>query len=143
VDGITATRQITALPDPPKVIVLTTFHLDEYVFGALRAGQAGSCSKTSLRPTSSARYDSPPPAMPCCHQIGGYRTMIAASGCNAARRLLRRVSDLPNRCAPPRGCQVSWHAQISRLSARFFDLLHHSARRALVLAQIVWRMKAP
>jgi len=41
VDGITATRQITALPDPPKVIVLTTFHLDEYVFGALRAGASG------------------------------------------------------------------------------------------------------
>ena len=40
-DGITATKQITALPDPPKVIVLTTFHLDEYVFGALRAGASG------------------------------------------------------------------------------------------------------
>ena len=41
VDGITATKQITALPNPPKVIVLTTFHLDEYVFGALRAGASG------------------------------------------------------------------------------------------------------
>jgi DNA-binding NarL/FixJ family response regulator len=40
-DGITATRRITALPHPPKVIVLTTFHLDEYVFGALRAGASG------------------------------------------------------------------------------------------------------
>jgi DNA-binding NarL/FixJ family response regulator len=40
-DGITATKKITALPDPPKVIVLTTFHLDEYVFGALRAGASG------------------------------------------------------------------------------------------------------
>ena len=40
-DGITATKQITTLPDPPKVIVLTTFHLDEYVFGALRAGASG------------------------------------------------------------------------------------------------------
>ena len=41
VDGITATKHITALPDPPKVLVLTTFHLDEYVFGALRAGASG------------------------------------------------------------------------------------------------------
>ena len=40
-DGITATERICALPDPPKVIVLTTFHLDEYVFGALRAGASG------------------------------------------------------------------------------------------------------
>jgi len=41
VDGITATERICALPNPPKVIVLTTFHLDEYVFGALRAGASG------------------------------------------------------------------------------------------------------
>ncbi len=41
VDGITATERIAALPDPPSVIVLTTFQLDEYVFGALRAGASG------------------------------------------------------------------------------------------------------
>jgi DNA-binding NarL/FixJ family response regulator len=41
VDGIAATSQITARPDPPKVIVLTTFHLDDYVLAALRAGASG------------------------------------------------------------------------------------------------------
>ena len=41
VDGISATGRISALPAPPKVIVLTTFQLDEYVFGALRAGASG------------------------------------------------------------------------------------------------------
>jgi DNA-binding NarL/FixJ family response regulator len=41
VDGITATERIAVLPDPPRVIVLTTFQLDEYVFGALRAGASG------------------------------------------------------------------------------------------------------
>jgi DNA-binding NarL/FixJ family response regulator len=41
VDGIDATGQIATLPQAPKVIVLTTFHLDEYVFGALRAGASG------------------------------------------------------------------------------------------------------
>jgi DNA-binding NarL/FixJ family response regulator len=40
-DGIDATGRITALADPPKVIVLTTFQLDEYVFGALRGGASG------------------------------------------------------------------------------------------------------
>jgi DNA-binding NarL/FixJ family response regulator len=40
-NGIDATGQITALGNPPKVIVLTTFQLDEYVFGALRAGASG------------------------------------------------------------------------------------------------------
>jgi hypothetical protein len=29
-DGLTATREITALPDPPRIIMLTTFELDEY-----------------------------------------------------------------------------------------------------------------
>lgn len=41
VDGLSATRQLTAQPGHPAVLVLTTFHLDEYVFGALEAGAAG------------------------------------------------------------------------------------------------------
>ena len=40
-DGIEATARITALPQPPRVLVLTTFDLDEYAFAALRAGAAG------------------------------------------------------------------------------------------------------
>ncbi|QZY29665.1 response regulator [Nocardioides coralli] len=41
VDGIEATRAVTALPDPPRVLVLTTFDLDEVVYDALRAGASG------------------------------------------------------------------------------------------------------
>ena len=37
-DGITATREITAATTSPRVLVLTTFDLDEYVYEALRAG---------------------------------------------------------------------------------------------------------
>ena len=40
-DGLEATKQILALPQPPQVAVLTTFHLDEYVYAALAAGAAG------------------------------------------------------------------------------------------------------
>ena len=41
-DGLQATRRILAGPDPhPRVIVLTTFDLDEYVYQALRAGASG------------------------------------------------------------------------------------------------------
>jgi DNA-binding NarL/FixJ family response regulator len=40
-DGLAATREILALPEPPQVAVLTTFHVDEYVYAALAAGAAG------------------------------------------------------------------------------------------------------
>ncbi len=40
-DGLAATREILALPHPPQVCVLTTFHVDEYVYAALAAGAAG------------------------------------------------------------------------------------------------------
>ncbi len=40
-DGLAATREVQALPDPPKVVVLTTFDLDDYVFRALQAGASG------------------------------------------------------------------------------------------------------
>ncbi|MFJ5305673.1 response regulator [Streptomyces sp. NPDC088350] len=40
-DGIAATRIITGREDAPRVLVLTTFDLDAYVFDALRAGASG------------------------------------------------------------------------------------------------------
>lgn len=40
-DGLEATRALTADPDPPRIVVVTTFDLDEYVYGALRAGACG------------------------------------------------------------------------------------------------------
>jgi DNA-binding NarL/FixJ family response regulator len=49
-DGIEATRQITASPQSSgvRVIILTTFDLDEYVFAALRAGASGFLLKDTL-----------------------------------------------------------------------------------------------
>ncbi|GGQ14726.1 DNA-binding NarL/FixJ family response regulator [Actinomadura coerulea] len=40
-DGIEATRRVTAEPDPPRVLMLTTFDLDEHVYDALVAGASG------------------------------------------------------------------------------------------------------
>ncbi|WHT17850.1 response regulator transcription factor [Crossiella sp. CA-258035] len=40
-DGIEATARIAARPDAPRVLVLTTFNLDDYVFRALHAGASG------------------------------------------------------------------------------------------------------
>jgi DNA-binding NarL/FixJ family response regulator len=48
-DGLEATRQLLARADPPRVLMLTTFDLDEYVYDALRAGASGFLLK-DVRP---------------------------------------------------------------------------------------------
>ncbi len=54
-DGLAATRRVTAAADPPKVLVLTTFDLDDYVYEALRAGASGFLLKdASARELSDA-----------------------------------------------------------------------------------------
>ncbi len=40
-DGLAATEQILRQPDPPTIVVLTTFDQNEYIYRALRAGAAG------------------------------------------------------------------------------------------------------
>ncbi|XVQ09889.1 response regulator [Spirillospora sp. CA-255316] len=74
-DGVTATREITARGPEPRVLVLTTFELDEYVFAAVRAGASGFLLKRS-----------PPETL-----IEGVRTVAAGEGLlgpSVTRRLL-------------------------------------------------------
>jgi DNA-binding NarL/FixJ family response regulator len=47
VDGLEATRRLLVAEDPPRVVILTTFDVDEYVFEALRAGASGFLLKNS------------------------------------------------------------------------------------------------
>jgi DNA-binding NarL/FixJ family response regulator len=53
-DGIEATRQLTLDDQAPRVLILTTFDLDEYVFDALRAGASGFLLKEA---TAGQLYD--------------------------------------------------------------------------------------
>jgi DNA-binding NarL/FixJ family response regulator len=80
-DGIEATRQVTALPEPPRVVVLTTFDLDEYVVAAIGAGASGFLLK-----------DAPPEEM-----LSAIRTVHAGDSVIAAsstRRLLQHVAPM-------------------------------------------------
>ncbi|WP_456926142.1 MULTISPECIES: response regulator [unclassified Geodermatophilus] len=80
-DGIEATRQVTALPAPPRVVVLTTFDLDEYVVAAIGAGASGFLLK-----------DAPPEEM-----LAAVRTVHAGDSVIAAsstRRLLQHVAPM-------------------------------------------------
>ncbi len=80
-DGLEATRQVTALPEPPRVVVLTTFDLDEYVVSAIGAGASGFLLK-----------DAPPEEM-----LAAVRTVHAGDSVIAAsstRRLLQHVAPM-------------------------------------------------
>ncbi|MET9908303.1 response regulator transcription factor [Streptomyces sp. NPDC006476] len=48
VDGLAATRRILAQPAAPKILVVTTFDVDEYAYGALRAGASGFLVKDAV-----------------------------------------------------------------------------------------------
>jgi DNA-binding NarL/FixJ family response regulator len=49
VDGIEATRRLGALPAPPRVLVLTTFDRNEYVYEAMKSGASGFLLKDVRR----------------------------------------------------------------------------------------------
>jgi DNA-binding NarL/FixJ family response regulator len=89
-DGVQATERLLARGAAPKVIVLTTFDLDEYVFAAIRAGASGFLLKD-------ARPD---------EVLGAIRSVAAGDAVvapSATRRLLEHVSDtLPEAVADPR-----------------------------------------
>ncbi|MFE5125920.1 response regulator [Streptomyces sp. NPDC056669] len=76
-DGIAATRRLRALSHPPKVITLTTFDLDEYVYDALAAGADGFLLKDT-DPTEILR---------AVHLVAAGSAMLHPA---AARRLIDR-----------------------------------------------------
>ncbi|MFD9959321.1 response regulator [Amycolatopsis sp. NPDC058986] len=78
-DGLEATRRVLALPEPPKVLVLTTFDVDEHALAALRAGASGFLLK-----------DAAPGDL-----LAAVRTVYAGDAVLAApttRRLLERLA---------------------------------------------------
>ncbi|GAA4598370.1 DNA-binding NarL/FixJ family response regulator [Actinoplanes octamycinicus] len=84
-DGIEATRTIVAAGSPARILVLTTFDLDEYVYAALRAGASGFLLK-----------DVPPADLvSAIHAVAGGHAVVAPA---VTRRLLDRF--LPHLPAP-------------------------------------------
>jgi DNA-binding NarL/FixJ family response regulator len=94
-DGVAATRAIVAARLPVRVLILTTFDLDEYVVGALRAGASGFLAKD----------------VPAEDLVTAIRTVAAGEAVVAPRilkRLLDRFADsLPDpSSAPPKTLDV-------------------------------------
>jgi DNA-binding NarL/FixJ family response regulator len=106
-DGIAATRQITAR-HPTRVLVLTTYDLDEYVYDALQAGASGFLLK-----------DTPPAQLADgIRAVAGGEALLAPS---VTRRLIEEFARIGSaRRARP--------AELDELTARELDVLRLLAR---------------
>ena len=107
-DGIEATRRIRAREHAPRVIMLTTFDLDEYVYDALKAGASGFLLK-----------DAPPEQL-----VAGVRVVAAGDALLApavTRRLIEEFArhPTPRPAGPP---------ELAELTAREREILTFMAR---------------
>ncbi|MEN8654967.1 response regulator transcription factor [Streptomyces sp. 21So2-11] len=104
-DGVEATRRICAQPDAPKVLILTTFDLDEYAFSGLKAGASGFMLK-----------DVPPAEL--LSAIRSVHSGDAVVAPSTTRRLLDRFAPmLPSTGKEPR------QKELERLTGREHEVM--------------------
>ncbi|MFD8342224.1 response regulator [[Kitasatospora] papulosa] len=103
-DGITATKRLRQLPFPPKIITLTTFDLDEYVYNALAAGADGFLLKDT----------DPAEILRAVHVVAAGSAMLHPT---AARHLLDRYH------ATNRPQAVAARGRVEALTPRERDVL--------------------
>ncbi|MFC6695554.1 response regulator [Nocardioides daphniae] len=109
-DGVEATRRLLATPDAPRVIVLTTFDLDEYAFAAIRAGASAFLLK-----------DATPPEL-----LGAIRSVQAGDAVVApstTRRLLDHFATLPEPGAVDEPGDRTDDGRLSDLTEREVEVL--------------------
>jgi len=107
-DGIAATRQLVSEGSRSRVLVLTTFDLDEYVFDALRAGASGFLLKDSTAE----------------ELVSAIRT-VAGGEALLDPAVTRRVVDAFSSTPPPHRAPSS---ELSRLTSREVQVLRLMAR---------------
>jgi DNA-binding NarL/FixJ family response regulator len=107
-DGLEATRRIGALESPPRVLILTTFDLDEYVFAALKSGASGFLLK-----------DTPPADL-----LAGIRTVAAGEALLAPSVTRYLIEEFVRRPEPGSSPPVD----LAGLTERELEVLTHVAR---------------
>jgi DNA-binding NarL/FixJ family response regulator len=109
-DGIDATRRIVAGGHRAKILILTTFDLDEYAFAALRAGASGFLLK-----------DAPPQDL-----LSGIRA-VAGGDAVVAPAVTRRLLDAYAHRLPDREAPASRSARLDPLTEREREVLREIA----------------
>ena len=105
-DGLQATRRILAADDTARILVLTTFDLDEYVYEALRAGASGFVLKD----------DPPEQLLAAIRTVAGGDALLSPA---ITKRVINQFARIP-RPAPPR--------ELEDLTERELDVFRLVAR---------------
>jgi DNA-binding NarL/FixJ family response regulator len=90
-DGIEATRRLTGFDAPARVLILTTFDLDQYVYEALRAGASGFLLK-----------DRPPEEL-----VAAVRVVAAGEGLLAPSVTRRLIEEFAKRAPAPSRAELA------------------------------------
>jgi DNA-binding NarL/FixJ family response regulator len=105
-DGLEATRRILAADDSARVLILTTFDLDEYVYEALKAGASGFVLKD----------DPPEQLLEAIRLVAGGAGLLSPA---VTKRVIKKFTRLPHRSPPSElGELTERELEVFRLIAR-------------------------
>ncbi len=107
-DGIAATRELARTAPEARVLILTTFEEDDYVFGALRAGASGFLLKRTR----------PEDLIAAVHTIAAGDSLLSPS---VTRRVIDRMAQQPTP-------ELAGHAKLDGLTPREREVLQLIAR---------------